>query len=66
MRLILEGVDSACYCHVNGREAGYSQDSRLPAEFDVTGLVHAGENTLAVQVRAPPARFAGRSVPAHC
>ena len=29
---------------------GYSQDSRLPAEFDITAFVRAGENTLAVQV----------------
>ena len=29
---------------------GYSQDSRLPAEFDITPYVRPGENTLAVQV----------------
>jgi hypothetical protein len=28
----------------------YSQDSRLPAEFDITPYVRPGENTLAVQV----------------
>lgn len=48
--LLFEAVDSAFYAWVNGQLAGYSQDSRLPAEFDVTGLVHAGENILAVQV----------------
>ena len=48
--LVFESVDSAFYLWVNGQEAGYSQDSRLPAEFDVTPYVHAGQNTLAVQV----------------
>jgi len=48
--LLFDGVDSAFYVWVNGEEVGYSQDSRLPAEFDVTPYVHAGENTLAVRV----------------
>ena len=51
-RIILdfESVDSAFYLWVNGQEVGYSQDSRLPAEFDVTSYVGAGRNTIAVQV----------------
>lgn len=48
--LAFESVDSAFYVWVNGQEAGYSQDSRLPAEFDITPFVQAGENELAVQV----------------
>ncbi|HEU0297263.1 MAG TPA: glycoside hydrolase family 2 TIM barrel-domain containing protein, partial [Anaerolineales bacterium] len=48
--LLFESVDSAFYVWVNGQEVGYSQDSRLPAEFDVTPYVRAGQNTLAVQV----------------
>ena len=48
--LLFDGVDSAFYVWVNGQEVGYSQDSRLPAEFNVTPYVHAGENTLAVRV----------------
>jgi len=53
--LHFEGVDSAFYVWVNGERVGYSQDSRLPAEFNITPYVHfgagtAGENTLAVQV----------------
>jgi beta-galactosidase/beta-glucuronidase len=48
--LVFEGVDSACYLWVNGELVGYSQDSRLPAEFDVTAYVRPGENTLAVRV----------------
>jgi len=48
--LLFESVDAAFYLWVNGQEVGYSQDSRLPAEFDVTPFVRAGQNTLAVQV----------------
>ncbi len=47
--LSFEGVDSALCCWLNGQFVGYSQDSRLPAEFDVSRLVR-GENILAVQV----------------
>ncbi|WP_413431155.1 glycoside hydrolase family 2 TIM barrel-domain containing protein [Crateriforma spongiae] len=51
-RIILHfgGVSSAFYVWVNGQLAGYSQGSRLPAEFDVTKLVKPGTNRLAVQV----------------
>ena len=44
------GVDSAFYLWVNGRRVGYSEDSRTPAEFDVTAFVGPGSNTLAVEV----------------
>ncbi|TAJ13766.1 DUF4981 domain-containing protein [Marinilabiliaceae bacterium JC017] len=44
------GVSSAFYCWLNGEYIGYSQDSRLPAEFDITKKVHRGKNRLAVQV----------------
>ena len=44
------GVSSAMYLYVNGKEVGYSQDSRLPAEFDITSFVNAGENSLEVKV----------------
>lgn len=51
-RVILHfgGVSSAFYCWINGQLAGYSQGSRLPAEFDITDLLVKGENSLAVQV----------------
>jgi beta-galactosidase len=48
--ITFEGVDSAFYLWVNGERVGYSQGSRLPAEFNITSYVHAGENKLAVQV----------------
>ncbi len=51
-RIILHfgSIASAGYLWLNGQFVGYSQDSRLPAEFDVTNLVKKGENTVAVQV----------------
>ena len=48
--LRFEGVECAFYCWVNGGCVGYSADSKLPAEFDVTSAVHSGRNTLALQV----------------
>ena len=48
--LHFEGVDSACYVWVNGKMVGYSEESRLPAEFNITTFVQPGENMLAVQV----------------
>ncbi len=44
------GVSSAMYLYVNGKEAGYSEDSRLPAEFDITPFLGDGENSLEVKV----------------
>lgn len=44
------GVESAMYVWVNGVKIGYSEDSRLPAEFDITNYVKAGKNTVAVEV----------------
>ncbi|VFQ61399.1 unnamed protein product [Cuscuta campestris] len=52
--LHFEGVDSAFYTWVNGVPVGYSQDSRLPAEFEITGFCQPcgfdNCNCLAVQV----------------
>ncbi len=43
-------VTSNIYLWVNGRFAGYSEDSKLEAEFDLTKLLHPGENLIAFQV----------------
>lgn len=50
--LTFEGVDSAFHIWVNGRLVGFSKDSRLPAEFNITHYlhVHGGQNVLAVRV----------------
>lgn len=47
--LVFDGVDSAFYVWVNGEIVGYSQDSRLPAEFNITRYVKPSENLLAVE-----------------
>ncbi|OMQ21868.1 beta-galactosidase [Serratia oryzae] len=49
-RIIFDGVNSAFYLWCNGHWVGYSQDSRLPAEFDLSDVLVAGENRLAVMV----------------
>ena len=49
--LTIGAVTSAVYVYVNGEEVGYSQDSKLPAEFDVTRYVRHGQaNTIALLV----------------
>ena len=48
--LDFEGVESAYYVWVNGKPAGYAEDSRLPSHFNVTKLLKKGKNTLAVKV----------------
>lgn len=47
--VVFEGVDSAFYCWLNGVYLGYSQDSRLPAEFSVKSVLQEGKNVLAVK-----------------
>ncbi|MEL7529688.1 MAG: glycoside hydrolase family 2 TIM barrel-domain containing protein [Bacteroidota bacterium] len=43
-------VKSAFYLWINGKKVGYSQGSKLPAEFRITDYVQEGENLLALQV----------------
>ena len=45
-----DGVYSAFFVWVNGEYVGYSEGSRTPAEFRITGAVRPGPNVLAVQV----------------
>ena len=48
--LHFDGIKSASYVWVNGQKVGYSQDSMLPAEFNITDTLKRGNNTLAVEV----------------
>ena len=43
-------VRSAMYLYVNGKKYGYSEDSKTPAEWDITQSVHPGQNRVAVMV----------------
>ena len=51
-RIILTfgGVESAFYVWVNGQKVGFSKDSRLPAEFEITEYVRPGKNTVVTEV----------------
>ncbi|SIO96857.1 beta-galactosidase [Vibrio spartinae] len=49
-RILFEGVNSAFHLWCNGQWVGYAQDSRLPAEFDLTAYIHTGHNRLVVMV----------------
>ncbi|MBM7570408.1 glycoside hydrolase family 2 TIM barrel-domain containing protein [Aquibacillus albus] len=48
--LRFEGVDSAFHLWINGQEVGYSQGSRIPAEFDITPYIQKGKNSIGVRV----------------
>lgn len=49
--LLFEGVSSAFHLWIDGQAVGYSQDSRLPAEFDVTQWCKPGSShTLSLRV----------------
>lgn len=48
--LRFDGVSSAFDVWVNGEYVGYSKVSRLSSEFDLTPLLHPGENQITVRV----------------
>ena len=48
--LNFDGVSSAFYVWVNGEQAGYSEDSKTTAGFNITPLLRKGRNTVAVEV----------------
>jgi len=50
VRLVFESVDSAFHVWINGQEAGYGEDSRLPSEFHISPFLRSGHNTIAVRV----------------
>lgn len=45
-----EGVESAFYLWINGKMVGYSEDSRLPAHFNISKFLKKGKNCLAMKV----------------
>lgn len=48
--ITFNGVESAFYLWCNGQKVGYSQDSRTPAEFNLTPYLKDGKNSIAVEV----------------
>lgn len=50
--ITFDGVDSGFDFYINGQYAGFSKGSHMSAEFDITELLHDGENELVVRVFA--------------
>jgi beta-galactosidase len=48
--LHIGAAGSAYYVWTNGESVGYSEDSKLPSELDVTRFVRPGRNTIAIQI----------------
>lgn len=48
--LNFDGVDAGFFVWVNGEKAGYSENSRNAAEFNITKYVKPGKNMIAVEV----------------
>ncbi|MBQ9450189.1 MAG: DUF4981 domain-containing protein [Bacteroidales bacterium] len=46
----LGGVKSGFMLYINGKQVGYSEDSKNPAEFNLTPYLQPGENLLAMEV----------------
>ena len=44
------GVKSGFVLYLNGKQVGYSEDSKNPAEFNLTPFLRDGENVLAMEV----------------
>ncbi|EKU95885.1 glycoside hydrolase family 2 TIM barrel-domain containing protein [Actinobaculum massiliense] len=49
-RLRLDGVESAARIWINGVWAGFTTGSRMPREFEIRELLHAGENEVFIRV----------------
>jgi beta-galactosidase len=48
--VVFEGVNACFYLWINGRFCGYSQGSRVPAEFNLSSFLQPGLNRMAVMV----------------
>ena len=48
--LHLAGAKSGVYVYINGKEVGYSEDSKNPAEFLINDYLKEGKNTLVIKI----------------
>src|SRR5699024_3154754 len=48
--ITFEGVDNCFHLWINGQEVGFSQGSRMAAEFNITPYLRSGKNTVAARV----------------
>ncbi|MCC8088579.1 MAG: DUF4981 domain-containing protein [Rikenellaceae bacterium] len=47
--LNIGGIKSGTYLYINGEKVGYSEDSKNPAEFNITPYIRQGRNVLALE-----------------
>ena len=50
--LHIAGAKSGCYVYLNGKEVGYNEDSKNPAEYLVNDWLKPGENVLTLKISA--------------
>ena len=48
--LSIDGAKSGVYVYVNGKEVGYSEDSKTAAEFNISKYVNPGKNSLVLKI----------------
>lgn len=48
--LSIDGAKSGVHVYVNGREVGYSEDSKTSAEFNISRYVQPGTNSLVLKI----------------
>ena len=48
--LHIGAAGSAYYVWVNGKKVGYSEDSKLPSEFNITPLLRPGANNVSIEI----------------
>src|SRR5690554_11833 len=48
--LTLDGAKSGVYVYINGKEVGYSEDSKTSAEFNISNYVEPGKNSLVLKI----------------
>lgn len=48
--LHIAAAKSGLYLYINGQFIGYSEDSKNPAEFNISDYVHEGKNTLTLKI----------------
>ncbi len=48
--LNIGGAKSGCYVYINGKKAGYNEDSKNPAEYDITEYLKPGRNLIVLKI----------------
>ena len=48
--LNISGAKSGCYVYINGKEVGYNEDSKNPAQYLINPYLQPGENVLTLKI----------------